>query len=186
VSWPACRVEATVQGHAVYIVMSDGISTLLYGMRQLAPANAWRTRGPPAQLRTYHQPMKTANLPEILIGGCLCGCVRFEVHAPVLKFVACRCSRCRKSSGSSHATNLAVPPHQFVWLSGEASVKRFELPTATRFGRCFCGVCGAPVPRLARDGELVIVPAGAIETEFQLTAEQLHTGSAAAWDPLGT
>jgi hypothetical protein len=55
---------------------------------------------------------------EALSGSCLCGSVRFEVRQPYLRFAHCYCGRCRKATGSSHATNLYVAPPQFSWVSG--------------------------------------------------------------------
>lgn len=39
-------------------------------------------------------------------GSCLCGEVTFEVDPPFHKMVHCHCSRCRKATGTGHATNL--------------------------------------------------------------------------------
>ena len=63
-------------------------------------------------------------------GGCLCGLVEFEADLPFSKFVRCHCSRCRKATGSAYAANAYVLPGAFRWLSGEAEVARFDLPTA--------------------------------------------------------
>ena len=75
-------------------------------------------------------------------GSCLCGAVAFAVRAPFLFFQYCHCSRCRKRSGSAHGANLLVKAAQLTWTRGEASVKRYELPTAEYYCTGFCGVCG--------------------------------------------
>jgi len=75
-------------------------------------------------------------------GGCLCGTVKFEVNPPFQKMVHCHCSRCRKGTGTGHATNLTVEPSQFRWLAGEEVVTRYDLPTAKSFGKWFCMHCG--------------------------------------------
>ena len=82
-------------------------------------------------------------------GGCLCGNVTFELSPPFQRMVHCHCSRCRKGTGTGHATNIIVGPGQVRWLSGEESIARFDLPTAQSFGKWFCGHCGSPV--LAND-----------------------------------
>src|SRR5262245_55516462 len=69
----------------------------------------------------------------VLYGSCLCGAVRFEVRKPYLRFAHCYCQRCRKATGSSHATNLYVAPPQFSWVGGEGAAKRFDLPSAASF-----------------------------------------------------
>ena len=98
-------------------------------------------------------------------GSCLCGLVRFEVDPPFQIMAHCHCSRCRKSTGTGHATNLTAGPGQLRWLSGEDAIGRYELPTAQSYGKWFCSTCGSPVPRLRRDGRLYIVPAGSLDAD---------------------
>jgi hypothetical protein len=100
---------------------------------------------------------------ENLGGSCLCGVVRFEVRQPYLRFAHCYCGRCRKATGSSHATNLYVAPTQFSWLSGEKVAKRFDLTTAASFATTFCTQCGGPLPHFTRSGREVVVPAGTLD-----------------------
>ncbi len=97
-------------------------------------------------------------------GGCLCGAVTFDVHPPFQRMVHCHCSRCRKGTGTGHATNLIVEPGQVSWLSGEDVIKRYDLPTAKSFGKWFCSTCGSPVPRLTRNGKRMVVPAGSLDS----------------------
>jgi len=63
-------------------------------------------------------------------GSCLCGAVSYQFHGPEYVFQYCHCSRCRKFTGSAHATNIIVAPDQFEWLSGADKVGRFEHPEA--------------------------------------------------------
>jgi len=96
-------------------------------------------------------------------GSCLCGSVTFEVWGPFQGFHLCHCSRCRKSTGSAHASNLFTAPDNIRWLSGEELVLRYDLPTAERFARSFCGHCGSPLPYRRRDGVSLIIPAGCLD-----------------------
>ena len=105
---------------------------------------------------------------EVLRGGCLCGTVTYEVESPLLRFAHCHCSRCRRATGSSHASNLYVVPKQFHWTSGEESVRRYDLPSAPSFSTTFCSRCGAPLPHHTRSGLEVVVPAGSLEEEPEL------------------
>ena len=68
-------------------------------------------------------------------GRCLCGAVSYDVRRPFAKFVHCYCSRCRKATGSGHASNIYVAPAQFQWLSGQDALARFDLPSAKSFRR---------------------------------------------------
>lgn len=99
---------------------------------------------------------------ETLRGGCLCGAVAYEVKAPYLRFAHCYCSRCRKATGASHASNLYVSPERFTWTSGQDLVVRFDLPSAKSFATTFCRRCGGPLPHHTRSGREIIVPASRI------------------------
>lgn len=105
--------------------------------------------------------------PETLTGGCLCGAVIYEVWAPFLRFAHCHCGRCRKATGTGHATNLYCAPERFRWLSGGALVVRYDLPTARSFATVFCQRCGSPLPRHTRSGREVVVPAGSLDEQPQ-------------------
>jgi len=97
-------------------------------------------------------------------GSCLCGAVEFEIGPPFLRMVHCHCSRCRKGTGTGHATNLLADPSQLRWLKGDDAITRFDLPTAKSFGKWFCGKCGSPLPRVTRNGLRVVAPAGSFDT----------------------
>ncbi len=96
-------------------------------------------------------------------GSCLCGAVRFEIEAPYAAFRYCHCSRCQKASGSAHAANVFVPETQFRWLAGEASVRRFDLPSAKRFAVSFCPQCGTRVPHKVATTANMLIPAGVLD-----------------------
>jgi len=117
-----------------------------------------------------------------LTGACLCGAVRFKVKPPFGGFRYCHCSRCRKASGSAHAANLFLPETQFQWISGEAAVKRFDLPDAQRFAVCFCSNCGTRVPHKIRTTENMLIPAGLLDCEIDARPENsIFWDSKASW-----
>ncbi|MFZ1887068.1 MAG: GFA family protein [Candidatus Binataceae bacterium] len=118
------------------------------------------------------------NLP----GSCLCGAVTYRVSGPFLNFVHCHCSRCRKATGSAHASNLLVVPEQFAWSSGQELVVRYDLATAHSFATTFCSRCGSPLPHFTRSGREVIVPAGSFDAEPPIhPRSHAHWSSRAAW-----
>ena len=119
---------------------------------------------------------------EMLRGGCLCRAVTYEVTAPFLRFAHCHCSRCRKATGSSHASNLYVPPDQFTWTRGKESVVRFDLPTARGFATTFCASCGTPLPHHTRSHSEIVVPAGSLDAEPSTLPEvHIFWGSQPRW-----
>lgn len=101
----------------------------------------------------------------VIHGSCLCKAVRYEVKEPFLRFTHCYCSRCRKATGGVRATNIAVAPGQFRWVAGEELISRYDLPEARSFATAICTRCNCPVPRLSRDRERIIVPAGTLDDE---------------------
>jgi hypothetical protein len=117
-----------------------------------------------------------------LHGSCLCGGVAFAVDLPFDRFIHCHCSRCRKATGTAHATNAAVKAAALRWLRGEELLVRYDLPTARSFATSFCRTCGSPLPHLTRSGREVIIPAGAFDDELGVTPQRhMHWASRADW-----
>jgi len=59
--------------------------------------------------------------------------------------------------------NLVLRSYQ--WVSGTELIKRFDLPEAMRFAKCFCTECGSAVPHVTGDGQLLLIPAGLLEDD---------------------
>jgi hypothetical protein len=119
---------------------------------------------------------------ERLEGSCLCGAVTYEIKAPFLRFAHCYCSRCRKATGSAHASKLYIAPEQFAWTSGQDEVVRFDLPTARSFATTFCRRCGAPLPHHTRSGREIVVPAGSLDNAPSLQPQaHIFWASRASW-----
>jgi hypothetical protein len=123
---------------------------------------------------------------DVLSGSCLCGLVRFEVRQPYLRFAHCYCNRCRKATGSSHATNLYVAPSQFSWVSGETEAERFDLASAASFATTHCTTCGGPLPHFTRSGREVVIPAGTLDTAPNVLPDRnIFWASRATWSCSG-
>jgi len=119
---------------------------------------------------------------DTLNGSCLCGDVRYEVRKPYLRFAHCYCGRCRKATGSAHATNLYVAPAQFTWLSGERLTRRFDLPSAGSFATTICVSCGGPLPHFTRSGREVVIPAGTLDADPEIKPQMsIFWDSRAPW-----
>lgn len=115
-------------------------------------------------------------------GACLCGSVKFAIRPPYSAFRYCHCSRCRKASGSAHASNLFVPRAQFEWRAGESSIRRFDMREAQRFSVWFCSECGCRVPHKVRTREDMLVPAGLLEGDPGIKPEcSIFWESKAPW-----
>lgn len=115
-------------------------------------------------------------------GSCLCGKVTYQIRGPFNIFQYCHCSRCRKFSGSAHSANLFVPPEQFIWLSGEEWLGRYEIPEAKYFATSFCKNCGSSLPWKVKGGKNIVVAAGTLDGDPQIKPRQnVFWGSRAAW-----
>ena len=116
------------------------------------------------------------------VGSCLCGEIRFEIGGEFERFFLCHCGRCRKGSGSAHAANLFSSRATITWLSGEPKIRTFRVPSS-RHQRSFCADCGAAVPSVQMNGALLVVPAGALDSELEIRPDaHICAASRAGWD----
>ena len=116
-----------------------------------------------------------------LSGGCLCGAVRYTVNGETQRFYHCHCSRCRKASGTGHASNLFVQG-TLTWNSGEELIRTFKLPEAARFANSFCEVCGSRMPRFIEKVGMVFIPAGSLDDEPDIRPQaRIFLDSRAKW-----
>ncbi|WP_413557360.1 GFA family protein [Bdellovibrio sp. HCB209] len=115
-------------------------------------------------------------------GSCLCGKIQFEVDGAFESFFLCHCKHCQKDTGSAHGANLFSAQAKLKWISGEASVKTFNLPS-TRHVKSFCQECGSAMPNLQMDGKLLVVPAGSLNTEVEIKpTAHIFCASRASWE----
>jgi hypothetical protein len=115
-------------------------------------------------------------------GACLCGQVRFEIEGDFERFYLCHCEYCRKDTGSAHAANLFSSSAVLRWTSGEEKVRRFDLP-GTRHSKSFCSTCGSALPKVQLNGQLLVVPAGSLNTEVHIRPDaHIFVSSRANWD----
>ncbi|MFV1984737.1 MAG: GFA family protein, partial [Thiohalomonadales bacterium] len=114
---------------------------------------------------------------ETLTGSCLCGQISYEVTGESKKFYHCHCQRCRKASGTGHASNIMVKSESLVWLSGEDLLRRYNVPDAERFYTHFCNNCGSPMPREIPEIGMKVIPAGSLDTK-----PSIQPGARIFWD----
>lgn len=81
---------------------------------------------------------------DSIVGGCLCGSVRYEATGEPFNITHCHCIDCRRSSGAPFVT----------WASFQRSGVKFKVgqPWELRWAgrlRSFCPRCGTPLTFLA-------------------------------------
>jgi len=115
-------------------------------------------------------------------GSCLCGTVKYKVTCEPINFFHCHCERCRKSNGTGHASNIIAIPEKVEWLAGEDSMGGYKVPDAERFRTCFCTNCGSPMPRMAPNAKIAVIPAGSIDGDPPLApTARIFWDSRADW-----
>jgi hypothetical protein len=122
-----------------------------------------------------------------LKGSCLCGAMRYTVSGEVQRFYHCHCSRCRKATGTGHASNLLVTPADSIeWLAGGELLACYKVPEAKRFKNCFCPQCGSPMPRVIPELDGVLIPAGSLDTPSPIRpSARIFYDSRADWSCSG-
>ena len=117
-----------------------------------------------------------------LRGSCLCGAVGYEVEGDPGSFYRCHCRRCRKATGTGHASNIMVRDGQLRFTRGAERVRAFKVPDAQRFTRQFCGVCGSLLPRVVTETGAVIIPAGSLDCAVSIRPQaRIFWRSRAPW-----
>jgi hypothetical protein len=115
-------------------------------------------------------------------GSCICGSVHYAISGEFRAFFHCYCSRCRKSSGTGHASNVIVNPDAATWTAGEELIGSYKVSDAKRFRTVFCKNCGSPLPRFAPDLSIAVIPAGSLDSQPDITPTgRIFFGSKAGW-----
>ncbi len=116
-------------------------------------------------------------------GSCLCGSVAYEIRGEPWRFYHCHCERCRKASGTGHASNILMRnPSSVTWTAGESLLTYYKVPEAKRFATNFCSNCGSLMPRVAPDLSFVAIPAGTLDHEPDVRPEaRIFQDSRAEW-----
>ena len=133
------------------------------------------------EMPSVARPAVTAE-PGKTLGSCLCGEVAYEMSGKPVAMYQCHCRRCRKSRSSAHGANLFYKLDDFRWTRGEENVVDYKLPEAVRFGAAFCRKCGGSTPRVSLERRMVVVPAGALDTDPGMRPmAHIFVGSKAPW-----
>lgn len=116
-------------------------------------------------------------------GSCLCGDVAYKIVGSPDRFYHCHCKRCRKATGTAHASNLLLPGAKSAeFVRGAEQLTTYRVPGAKRFSTCFCKRCGSNLPRLLSAHNLVVIPAGSLDHEVEIKPQaRIFSASGAAW-----
>src|SRR5215510_9490739 len=120
-----------------------------------------------------------------IVGGCLCGGVRYRLTGPFLRASHCHCSRCRKHSGTSVLTHGRVRREDFHLEAGEALVRVYR-PAGGGAVKAFCSVCGSSLfGGTWPDGAEVSIRMGAFDDDPGIRPQfHSYVDSRAPWDEI--
>jgi len=74
----------------------------------------------------------------MLIGGCYCGLIRYEVLGEPCHITNCHCSICRRTTGAPFVSWFSVQPQEFRFTKGAPTYFR----STVNGRRSFCPSCG--------------------------------------------
>lgn len=116
-----------------------------------------------------------------LTGSCLCGRFRYTAKGEAQSFYHCHCQRCRKASGTGHASNLFLKG-TLEWDTDSEGLSTYKVPEAKRFSNTFCPECGSRMPRFIAQAGMVMIPAGSLDDEPPIRPQaRIFQSSRAAW-----
>jgi hypothetical protein len=121
-----------------------------------------------------------------IVGGCLCGLVRYSTDAEPSFVSVCHCADCQKFSGSAFATVIGVPAPA---LKVAGRLKTFTKPgdSGKPMHRRFCPVCGSGVMDEADAlPGMVMLYAGTLDDRSWVKpTSEIYCASAQPWVKLG-
>jgi hypothetical protein len=115
-------------------------------------------------------------------GSCLCQKILFEIQGEFEDFYLCHCEQCQKDTGSAHAANLFSTTATLKWIRGEGEAVVYNHNGSGHI-KSFCPVCGSAIPNLQMDGNLLVIPAGSLDTDLTIKATaHIYYSERANWD----
>ena len=128
----------------------------------------------------------TAGSPAYL-GSCLCGGVRYAIHAEIQAVTHCHCQMCRKAHGAAFATYVSVPAVAHAFTEGGSLLRSYRSsPDVTR---TFCAGCGSPLAWQRHVGEFsawLSFPLGTLDSAYlPRTQKHVHADAKAPWHVIG-
>ncbi|MBV8046970.1 MAG: GFA family protein [Paludibacterium sp.] len=118
----------------------------------------------------------------MIVGGCLCGGVRYQYDGEIEEISLCHCSMCRKAQGSAYVAVSPIEAGRFRILRGQALLKAYR--AVPEKARVFCSECGSPIYSANdRLPGVIRLRLGTVETPFTCAnAYHAFVDSKAEWD----
>jgi hypothetical protein len=117
-----------------------------------------------------------------IVGGCLCGAVRYSVAADPIATRVCWCRDCQHLAAGNATVNVVFPASA-VTIAGPLRDYASVADSGSRMHRQFCERCGTPVTSAAEERpHLLILRAGTLDDpELANPSLTIWTASAPSW-----
>jgi hypothetical protein len=121
-----------------------------------------------------------------LVGGCLCGKIRYASKAAPVMTALCHCKNCQKQAGTAFSVIVAVPK---TALSVTGTLKTFNDTGSSGkpVRRNFCPDCGSPITTdVEAMPDLVFIKAGTLDDTSTLAPTmEIFCSSTQPWTTSG-
>jgi len=116
-------------------------------------------------------------------GGCACGAVHYESSAEPRFSFHCQCRQCQRSTGTGHASLLAVVA-EALSVRGKLSFHDQKADSGNTTSRGFCPTCGNPIVNKSSGyPQMRFIHAASLDNPDRFKPEKLaYSASAQPWD----
>lgn len=119
-----------------------------------------------------------------IVGGCMCGAIRYESAADAVMQANCYCRDCQRSTGGAFAPVVLVPKDAFKLTKGKLKHHEVTADSGNKVSRGFCADCGSPIMSILSGMPFTAIKAGSLDdpNQFAPTAS-IFVASAPSWAP---
>ncbi|MEM7461568.1 MAG: GFA family protein [Pseudomonadota bacterium] len=82
--------------------------------------------------------------PVDLSGSCLCGNIRYEGQAEIVRAINCHCLDCQHATGGAFASMVFVEKNALA-IDGETASFEHSSDRGSTMTKHFCSTCGSPM-----------------------------------------
>jgi hypothetical protein len=122
-------------------------------------------------------------MSKSLMGGCLCGAVRYEASGMPIFSGNCHCRDCQRSSGGAYTPAIFMP-EEAVAIQGTVKYFESKADSGNSISRGFCPNCGSQMfAKLEKLPNMLGLRAGTLDEPANYRPNvDIYTDSAAHWD----
>ncbi len=124
---------------------------------------------------------------ELTQGQCLCGNIKYTIHAEPLRKAQCHCKQCQRMSGGGHMS-LAFFPEDALQVEGTPATYEMQADSGNTKTRHFCPQCGVGLfgTNTARAGMISVAVGTANDHAWFEPDAVVYTAQRPDWDITST